>query len=298
MISNLIQVKKPNTLEGERIFSILIPSWNNLKYLQNCIYSIRKNSFFRHQIIVHVNEGNDGTLEWIDKQPDVDYTFSSVNIGICFALNACRKLVDTSYIAYMNDDMYVCPDWDKYLYEEIQTIGHPYFFLSATAIEPFSGNNCCIYRSFGEDLNCFDEEKLLREFEKLDGNDWMGATWPPNVLHTSLWDLVGGYSVEFSPGFYSDPDFSMKLWQAGVRLFKGVHKSRVYHFGSKSTKRIDKGTGYQKFILKWGITSGSFTKYFLQRGELFNGMLPQNVSLSRSIVAKNFMKRFVASYRM
>ncbi len=29
-------------------------------------------------------------------------------------------------------------------------------------------------------------------------------------------------SEEFSPGMYSDPDLSMKLWQEGVRYFKGI----------------------------------------------------------------------------
>ena len=35
------------------VFSILIPSWNNLACLKLCVESIRKNSFFHHQIIVH-----------------------------------------------------------------------------------------------------------------------------------------------------------------------------------------------------------------------------------------------------
>ena len=47
------------------MFSILIPTYNNLEYLKVCINSIRKNSKFSHQIIVHINEGTDGTLEYV-----------------------------------------------------------------------------------------------------------------------------------------------------------------------------------------------------------------------------------------
>ena len=43
-------------------------------------------------------------------------------------------------------------------------------------------------------------------------NDWMGATIPPNIVHRDIWDLVGGYSIEYSPGMYSDPDFTAKLY--------------------------------------------------------------------------------------
>ena len=49
------------------MFSILIPTFNNLEYLKICINSIKKNSKFNHQIIVHVNEGSDGTFDYVKK---------------------------------------------------------------------------------------------------------------------------------------------------------------------------------------------------------------------------------------
>src|ERR1051326_1279511 len=112
-------------------FSILIPTWNNLDYLKLCINSLRKNSFYKHQLIVHVNEGKDGSLEWVKEQNDIDYSFSKENIGVCYALNNCRTLAGTDYILYINDDMYACPSWDKELNDEIEKIGHNYFFLSS-----------------------------------------------------------------------------------------------------------------------------------------------------------------------
>lgn len=276
-------------------FSILIPTWNNLDYLKLCINSIRKNSFFEHQIIVHINEGTDGTTEWVKQLPDVDFTFSEKNIGVCFALNMCRSLADTSYILYLNDDMYVCPGWDKELSDEIDAIGHPYFFLSSTAIEPQKNNNCSIIKDFGRDIHSFNEEKLLKECQQLPMHNWSGATWPPNIVHKDIWDLAGGYSVEFSPGLYSDPDFSLKLWQMGIRLFKGVEKSRAYHFGSMSVKRIKKNKGYYTFIGKWGITSSTLTKLYLRRGEKYNGILTEPI-IPFSIRLKNLYKRIVADF--
>ncbi|MEP6846329.1 MAG: glycosyltransferase, partial [Panacibacter sp.] len=78
---------------GDFVFSIIIPSWNNLPYLKLCVESIRKNSAYKHQIIIHVNEGKDGTLEWIKQQQDIDYTFSKENVGVCYALNIARTLL-------------------------------------------------------------------------------------------------------------------------------------------------------------------------------------------------------------
>ena len=280
------------------VFSILIPTWNNLPYLKLCVDSIRKNSHFKHQVIVHINDGKDGTLEWVKSQTDLDFTHSYDNIGVCYALNISSALALTDYIVYFNDDMYACSDWDLALHNEIKNTKDNYFFFSATAIEPEeTGNQCVIVGDFGRDINTFQEKRLLDEFSSLQKNDWTGSTWPPNVIHKDLWNLVGGYSTEFSPGMYSDPDFSMKLWEIGVRLFKGVSKSRVYHFGSKSTARVVKNKGYYTFISKWGMTSGTFTRQYLKSGSLYQGPL-KSPNLPSSMKWKNLFKKISADFHM
>lgn len=258
------------------MFSILIPSWNNLPYLELCIESIRKNSAFQHQIIVHVNEGHDGTLGWV-KDHGVSYTFSKENVGVCKALNEAAKLVNTDFILYMNDDMYALPNWDKFLADEVQQLGNQMFMLSATMIEPKeSGNQSVIVFDCGDTVETFDELELLRAF--FEKPDWSGASWPPVLMRKTLWDRVGGMSEEFSPGMYSDPDLSMKLWQAGCRIFKGIGKSRVYHFQCKSTGRVKKNDGRTMFLQKWGVLPSAFYKHYLRMGEPWKGDLkePEN----------------------
>jgi hypothetical protein len=191
----------------------------------------------------------------------------------------------------MNDDMYTCPNWDSELYNAIQEIGDPYFFISATAIEPtFTNNPCAMILDCGKDIASFREHQLLEQFTWPRMQDWSGSTWPPNVVHKQVWDLVGGYSTEFSPGMYSDPDFSMKLWNLGIRKFKGIANSRVYHFGSKSVKRVQKNKGYFQFIEKWGITSDTFARFYLKRGKAYEGPLT-DPDLPAAIRMKNFIKR-------
>lgn len=281
---------KKNTPQAGARFSIMIPTWNNLPYLQLCIGSIRRHSLYPHQIIVHINEGTDGTLEWVQSQGDISYTHSPENIGVCYALNCCRTLADTAYLLYLNDDMYVCPGWDEPLLREINAAPDKFFFFSSTAIEARAQSNCAIEKDFGTRLEDFREDDLLQSFRDLPMQDWQGATWPPNLVHRDIWDLVGGYSTEFSPGMYSDPDFSRKLWLLGVRLFKGLSDSRVYHFGSLSVKRVKKNNGYYRFIAKWGMTSGTFSRYFLQRGKPFYGPL-QPEPVPTGVHLKNFFKR-------
>ena len=251
-------------------FSVLIPSWNSLPFLKLCIHSIRRNSAFPHQVIVHVNEGADGTLDWV-KATGLSYTHSSGNIGVCWAMNAMRPLADAEHLVFMNDDMYVCPGWDTALDEEIRSAGTRYFCLSATLIQPrkFWSTSVISPVNFGESPETFDEEGLLQHYMDVKHGDWSGSTWPPVVVHRELWDLVGGFSVEFSPGLYSDPDFSAKLWLAGVRHFKGIGRSRVYHFEARSTGRVMKNKGSRQFLRKWGLTSSTFMNYILHRDRPF-----------------------------
>ncbi len=279
------------------MFTILIPTWNNLPYLKICVESIEKNSTFTHQIVVHVNEGNDGTKEWLEEK-NIEYTFSEENIGICKALNISSELSKTDYICYFNDDMYALPGWDFHIYKFIESLGHQQFFVSGTMIEPKQGKNKNMFQGFDfGDIQNFKEKQLIDSFSTMHKKNWNGASWPPNVVHKSLWKKVGGYSEEFSPGMYSDPDFSMKLWQEGVRTFVGIGESKVYHFMSKSTGKITRNDGRTTFIDKWQITPGYFYRKMLNMGEVYNGVLSENIKgfefwlMKLKIIVKKIVKR-------
>lgn len=269
-------------------FCVLIPSWNNLPYLQNCIRSIQKNATLAIQIVVMVNEGNDGTIEWLRTQKDVDFVHAKQNIGICYGVNIARSLAKSSYLMYLNDDMYVLPGWDAALKEEIQQLGTKAFMISGTLIEPTdTGNPCVVIRNYGTEIDNFQEEKLLQEYTNLYVKDWFGSMWPPNVVHIDTWDLVGGLSIEYSPGMYSDPDFARKLYEAGVRIFKGKGNSLVYHFGSRTTRRLGKNTGRKQFLGKWKITARTFTQQYLRLGDRIENqdtLTPPTLSFGTRII--------------
>lgn len=249
-----------------KIFSILIPSWNNLLFLKLCVASIRRNSAAPHQIIVHVNDGSDGTLEWV-RSEGLDYTYTDTNVGVCKAVNMMRAKVRTDYLFYLNDDMYLLPGWDTALGNEVDSLPDHRFFLSGTMIQPHNPLDVGILADYGDSVETFDEERLLREYMSYPMSDWCGATWPPNLVHRDMWDLVGGYSIEYTPGMYSDPDFSAKLWMAGVRYFKGLSACRAYHFETKSTGRVRRNDGNIQFLLKWGVTNSVFRRQCTRLGE-------------------------------
>lgn len=255
------------------MFSILIPSWNNLSYLKLCVESLRKNSSFRHQIIVHVNEGTDGTLEWVQSEK-LDYTYSEQNVGVCLAMNMMRSKVKTNYIVFFNDDMYACPHWDDALLEEIKKLPDNRFCFSATSIQRHSLKHTpMIQADYGDSIDNFREEDLLLHYAAFTSIDWHGAICPPNIIHRDIWDLIGGYSVEFSPGLGSDPDLVCKLYYCGIRMTKGVSASRVYHFECKSTGKVKHNKGAAMFLAKWGFTPRVFRMLIYDDGRRYDPRL-------------------------
>lgn len=249
-------------------FSILIPTWNNLPFLRLCVASLRRHSAREHQLILHVNDGSDGTRDWVSAE-GFEHTASDTNVGICHAVNLAGEKARGDYVVYLNDDMVLAPGWDTALERAVERFRrHGAFMLSGTMVEPVdSGNVCAVHADFGRDPASFDLERFAREAPRLARPDWLGATWPPTLVSRKLWHQVGGYSVEFSPGMGSDNDFSMKLWHAGCRVFLGVGDSLVYHFSETSTRRIRKNDGRRQFLMKWGITQSGFDRYYLRRGQ-------------------------------
>lgn len=253
-------------------FSIIIPTLNNLDYLKILISSIEKNSTKDHEIIVHVNENLDNTINFLEEKK-ILYTYSDKNIGLCSGVNKAAKLATTNYILYTHDDMYFLPEWDIILKNEVEKLNTKFFYLSGTMIQKKGAD---LILDSGCNYNDFNEKYLLDNYKYINIHDHQGSHWAPHLIHKDIWNLVGGFSEEFNPGDGSDSDLNMKLWNSGVRIFKGLNNFKVYHFGSismRKKKNIIKNNGTKTFLRKWGITPKFFFKYFLKSGSKYNGPL-------------------------
>ena len=249
------------------MFSILIPTFNNINYLKVCLDSLKKNSQFQHQIIIHINEGSDGTLGYV-KEEKYDYTFSKKNIGMPKALNKASKKALKDYILISHDDFYFCPNWDVELYNEVKSIGHNNFYLSGIMIG--AGQK---FFDAGSNIENFNEKKLLDNLDNIKTINFQGTTKCPGLIHITTWNKVNGWSEEFSPTGGDDTDFAMKLWKSNIRIFKGLGRSLAYHFGSVTTRKKSKelftylgSRGNKIFLKKWGMSINFFEKHYLRSG--------------------------------
>ena len=269
------------------MLSILIPTWNNLPYLQLCVDSVRRHSAVPHEILVHVNDGSDGTLQWVREQ-GLAFTHSRGNVGICLALNQLAATARGEWLLYLNDDMFCTPGWDSGLLAAAARCGEQPVFLSSMLVEPArTSNELVSVADFGAEPAAFDEKGLLEYAASRNFADIEAAASQPTFVRRSDWHLVGGYSIEFGPGLSSDDDFLMKLWLIGCRTFRIVGSSVVYHFSCKSTKKVRRNKGGRTFLLKWGISQQTFKKVCIARtGQGRGGNLPNVPAGTRNDHAK------------
>ena len=100
-----------------------IPSKNNRRYLEACIPSIRKNSYRKdHDIIVFVDEDNDGTVEWLESVKDkynLRYLTNNTDklYGIGKAYDKCIEESNTDVFMIFHADMMLGKDADKIAYK-------------------------------------------------------------------------------------------------------------------------------------------------------------------------------------
>ena len=265
--------------------SIIIPTFNNFHYLKFFLQSLKINSEFDHEIILHINDGSDGTLEYALKN-NIKHTHSKSNIGLCSSMNNAYTLTTTDYILYAHDDMYFCKNWDIFLTDEIKNQNNNQYYLSGTNVSTRHG---LINFDCGSTYLDFDEKKFHNFCLHDETPDLQSSHWAPHLIHKELWDKIGGFSEEFNPGDGSDPDFCMKLWKQNVRIFKGVSKFKVYHFNSLTTRndKIILNNGTRTFLSKYGFNPKFFRKHYL-RGN--NSVIPFKGRLNNP--KKNFSMLF------
>ena len=85
-------------------FSILVKTYNNLEYLKLFCKSIESNSNKKHQLIFHVNDGSDGSYDFIKDK--YEFTYSKNNIGLCNSVSEMSKFINNKYVVYSHDDMF------------------------------------------------------------------------------------------------------------------------------------------------------------------------------------------------
>ena len=94
------------------IVSIIIPHWNGIDVLSECIDSLKGSTFDSFEIIVSDNASSDGSQAWIVKNhPDVILLENDNNYGYAGGCNRGVSVAKGEFILFLNNDTIQNPNW-------------------------------------------------------------------------------------------------------------------------------------------------------------------------------------------
>ncbi|MEO5357280.1 MAG: glycosyltransferase [Nitrospirae bacterium YQR-1] len=100
--------------------TVIIPNYNGKAYLSDCLNSLRNQTFKDFEIIVVDNGSTDGSVELIKQVfPEVTLIIFNENTGFSHACNAAIKASESPFVALLNNDTEVSPQWLKVLFESM-----------------------------------------------------------------------------------------------------------------------------------------------------------------------------------
>jgi GT2 family glycosyltransferase len=232
---------------------IIILTWNQKQILADCVESFITHTKVPCRLIIIDNASSDGTREYLATLKRTDtielkILLNSENLGFVEGMNQGIAISDAPYVCLANNDLTFTKGW----LEEIISV-----FESNKAIGVLnpSSNNLGVRSSIDLEIDAFSSE-LQKEFKGVfvEMPFCIGFCM---VIRREVIEKVGGFSKEFSPFFYEDTDYSLKVSQAGylIGVAKGayvLHKEHVSvnKLGSKKEAYFLKSR--EVFQKKWG----------------------------------------------
>ena len=276
------------------MFSILIPTYNNLEYLKIAVDSVRKNSFYKDApFIIHAENCTDGTNEWLKENSEkynLEYYLDKNDNpkGIGGGMNFCADRVETDYIMFLHSDFYVTPNWDKALMDTHNKYPNEKLWVNSHRVEPQMfpnsqsrpGTVVVQKEAFGAYHNDFKSvlfDKYAELFTSENDFEIPKGEGVSGLIKKEHWDEIGGNDPLFAPASYDDMDLFLRMLQNGFRFILPT-TSLVWHFGARGSHRLEENDGktserqikaeqvnIQKWVSKWG-SPPTFDEYGMING--------------------------------
>jgi len=238
--------------------TIIIPSLGTKRnnYARGeCLDSLIESGFSPENIIVAFNN-----IDEDSEAPSFLTKLAKIKVialteqGQCKATNAAVATVNTEWIMVTNDDMIFPPDW----FERLAFTTDGNYTISPILIEPNDGAVTFKKYFCGGAGGDFNKQKFMEYAKNYENNRVRPGFNLPFLMKKEVWDLVGGYDVNYDPwGSNSDSDLEYKLKLAGVEMWQNTN-CPVYHFSQTSgtfhpSNRSYWAKNFQYFKDKWGF---------------------------------------------
>ena len=208
--------------------SVIIVNHNGLPHLKKCLPSIFRQHYPDYEVILVDNASSDGSIEFLAREfPQLVVIRNKENLGYTGANNAGFKQATGKYVAVLNPDTEVEPNWLKELVialeeDQFAAMATPKILLMDNPEKinacgndiTFTGLTFC--RGHDQQAESYQEPEIVSAVS--------GAAF---VIRRCILDQIGGFDENLFM-YYEDTDLSLRAMLAGYKcLF--VPKSIIYH---------------------------------------------------------------------
>ncbi len=102
------------------IISIIIPHWNGIDVLSECLDSLKQTTYENKEIIVVDNASSDGSQAWIkEHHPDITLVENDENYGYAGGCNRGVPSAKGNWLLFLNNDTIQETDWLNHLADRV-----------------------------------------------------------------------------------------------------------------------------------------------------------------------------------
>ena len=241
-------------INDDLLISVIIPVYNAEKYLEQCLNSIKNQTYKNFEVII-VNDGSKDNTDSICKkfaQSDSRFRyFSKENGGVSSARNFGLDNANGHYITFIDGD-----DWVEHNHLEI---------LIKSITEKNSDIAICSYKEFDNNIDTYytivytKQEKNLLNFEKMNRDDFL--TIFPKLMSINVCfnnavaklfrkELVNNLRFDTSIKYGEDLDFYFSLYLNVESISYVDELTYVYRIhGDSTTSNFNQEHAEQEFFI-------------------------------------------------
>lgn len=216
------------------LVSIVVLNWNGLADTLACLESLKKLTYDNYEVVVIDNGSSDGSVETLSKLSDIVFVPLPKNTGFTGGHIEGLKHSSGSYVALLNNDLIVKPDWlselvNTALQEKADIAGGRQYQWTEDQQALDESNGYSSYQTV--DLVTGHTVTLHRGERVTEANNLSGS----NLLVSKRAIEKIGYLDDDFFAYYEETDLVARAKRAGIKAIY-VPTAKVWHKSGASTK--------------------------------------------------------------
>lgn len=222
---------------GGSVIDIIIPTYNGLDFLKECLASVEEHTSVPNQewrIIIADDNSPDKKMKSFLKKTSHRVIYNQWERGFPSNCNHAVSLTDGEFICLLNSDTVATPGWLASLYMEmddplVAVVGSKLIFPDN---KPDLGGKLqhagVVRNAYGLPYHCFRGEDPFIPDANI-RRELNAVTFACALIRREVWDLLDGLDRAFVGGQFEDVDFN---WRVRKRGYKIVYQplSVLYHW--------------------------------------------------------------------